>query len=265
MPLIIVESPTKARTFNRILKIAKKDDYYVFATMGHVRDLPGNEMAIDFKNHFKPSYQIIEKKKKVVGDLKELGKKYKEIILATDPDREGEAIGYHAAYILGLIKEKWPTFSLKNELGLKRIVSHEITPRALNEALEKPEHLRLSLVAAQQARRILDRMVGYELSPLLWKKMGKNWLSAGRVQTVALRLIVEREKEINSFKVEDFYQIYGQFSKQHDVIPESEETNTLQTIPESELNSAVTPRQLVSSVPRMTNNLIKAKLISKDR
>src|SRR3989338_4335428 len=211
MALIIVESPTKARTFNRILKIAKKDDYYVFATMGHVRDLPGNEMAIDFKNHFKPSYQIIEKKKKVVGDLKELGKKYKEIILATDPDREGEAIGYHAAYILGLIKEKWPTFSLKNELGLKRIVFHEITPRALNEALEKPEHLRLSLVAAQQARRILDRMVGYELSPLLWKKMGKNWLSAGRVQSVALRIIVEREKEIRKFKVENYFQIFGKF------------------------------------------------------
>src|SRR3990172_11659489 len=114
MALIIVESPTKARTFNRILKIAKKDDYYVFATMGHVRDLPGNEMAIDFKNKFKPSYQIIDKKKKIVSELKQLGRKYKEIILATDPDREGESIAYHAAYLLGLIKEEWPNAAIKN-------------------------------------------------------------------------------------------------------------------------------------------------------
>src|SRR3990167_8651293 len=208
MPLIIVESPTKARTFNRILKIANKDDYYVFATMGHIRDLPGNEMAIDFKNKFKPSYQIIEKKKKVVTELKKLGKENKEIILATDPDREGESIAYHAAYLTGHIKEKWPNAEIiKNglNLNLQRIIFHEITPRALKEALEKPEKLRLDLVYAQQARRILDRIVGYELSPLLWKKIGKNWLSAGRVQTIVLRIIVEREKEIRSFKTTDYY------------------------------------------------------------
>src|SRR3989344_3656665 len=211
MPLIIVESPTKARTFNRILKIANKDDYYVFSTMGHIRDLPGNEMAIDFKNKFKPSYQIIAKKKKVVTELKKLGKENKEIILATDPDREGESIAYHAAFLLGLIKENWPESSVKDGKNLKRIVFHEITARALSEALEKPETLRLNLVNAQQARRILDRVVGYELSPLLWKKMGKNWLSAGRVQSVALRIIVEREKEIRKFKVENYFQIFGKF------------------------------------------------------
>lgn len=221
MPLIIVESPTKARTFNRILKIAKKDDYYVYATMGHIRDLPSSAMAVDYNNQFKPTYEIIEKKKKVVSELKKLAKDNRDIILATDPDREGESIAYHAAYVLGLIKEKWPSAEIKDGVDLKRIVFHEITPRALTEALEKPEQLRFHLVAAQQARRILDRVVGYELSPLLWKKMGKNWLSAGRVQTVALRIIVEREKEIRKFNVEPYFQIYGNFltSSLNDAVP----------------------------------------------
>ncbi len=212
MALIIVESPTKARTFNRILKIAKKNDYFVFATMGHIRDLPKNRIAIDYKNEFRPTYEIIQTKRKVVSVLKKLAKDNKEIILATDPDREGESIGYHAAYLLGFINEKWPTAMIKkNGSHLRRIVFHEITPRALEEALKHPEDLRLSLVSAQQSRRILDRIVGYELSPLLWKKMGKNWLSAGRVQTVALRLIVEREKEIRKFTQEDYFQIYALF------------------------------------------------------
>ncbi|MBI4004666.1 type I DNA topoisomerase [Candidatus Roizmanbacteria bacterium] len=208
MILIIVESPTKARTFNRILG---GKDYYVFATMGHIRDLPSNTISIDYSHEFKPTYQIIKTKQKVVNQLKDLGKKNSEIILATDPDREGESIAYHAAYVLGFIKEAWPDFSLDKKKPLKRIVFHEITQHALNEALEHPEELRLNLVKAQQARRILDRIVGYELSPLLWKKLGKNWLSAGRVQTVALRLIVEREKEIRKFIIEDYYQIYGSF------------------------------------------------------
>lgn len=210
MALIIVESPTKARTFNRILK-AKGEDFYVFATMGHIRDLPSSSTSIDYKHEFKPDYEIIKNKQKVVAGLKELAKKNKEIIFATDPDREGESISYHAAYILGLIDEKWPNIQIKKGKDLKRIVFHEITPRALEEALQHPEEIRLNLVKAQQARRILDRIVGYELSPLLWKKMGKNWLSAGRVQTVALRLIVEREKEILNFKTVDYYQISGEF------------------------------------------------------
>lgn len=207
MSLIIVESPTKARTFNRILR---GRDFFVFATMGHIRDLPTNKMAIDFKHDFKPDYKIIKGKQKIVDQLKKLSSQNKEIILATDPDREGESISYHAAYILGFINEKWPDFSYKDG-NLKRIVFHEITSAALDEALSNPQSLRMDLIKAQQARRILDRIVGYELSPLLWKKIGKNWLSAGRVQTVALRLIVEREKEIKKFKQEEYYQIYGFF------------------------------------------------------
>ncbi len=206
--LIIVESPTKARTFNRILKGA---DYYVYATMGHIRDLPSSKIAIDYEHDFKPDYKIIKTKDKVVKELKQLAKKYKEVILATDPDREGESISYHVAYLLGHIDENWPDMSFKGNDGLKRIIFHEITPAALEEALAHPQTLRFDLIKAQAARRILDRIVGYELSPLLWKKMGKNWLSAGRVQTVALRLIVEREKEIKKFKLEDYFQIFGLF------------------------------------------------------
>ncbi|OGK62392.1 DNA topoisomerase I [Candidatus Roizmanbacteria bacterium RIFOXYB2_FULL_38_10] len=209
MALIIVESPTKARTFNRILK---GKEHYVFATLGHIRDLPPQEIAINYQNQFEPMYQEILKKKKVIDQLLELAKKNDEIILATDLDREGESIAYHVAYILGFIKETWPDFSIQdNTHRLSRIVFHEITPKALEEALKDRHELRIKLVEAQQARRILDRMVGYELSPLLWKKTGKNWLSAGRVQTVALRLIVEREKERRAFKVEEYFQIYGLF------------------------------------------------------
>jgi len=213
MALIIVESPTKARTFNRIVKLAKLD-HFVFATFGHIRDLPKNELAIDYEKNFKPKYQIISSKTKVVSSLKKIAQDNNEIILATDLDREGEAIAYHIAYILGFINEHWPDFILKsNEKKLSRIVFHEITPKALIEALKNPLSLRFSLVKAQNARRILDRIVGYEISPLLWKKSGKKWLSAGRVQTVALRLIVEREKEIEAFKKEKYWQIYGFFEQ----------------------------------------------------
>lgn len=233
MPLIIVESPTKARTFNRILKgkaepkatetkgakakAAPKakpgpNDYYVFATLGHIRDLPGDKMSIDFEHNFKPEYKVMEKKQKVITQLQELAKDYDEIIFATDQDREGESISYHAAYLLGLMDENWPEISAKKGVGtVKRIVFHEITQKALEEALANPGEIRLDLVKAQQARRILDRIVGYELSPLLWKKLGKNWLSAGRVQTVALRFVVEREKEIRDFSKEPYYQISGLF------------------------------------------------------
>lgn len=208
MALIVVESPTKARTFNRILGEQK---YFVFATMGHIRDLPGNKLSIDYTKNFKPNYTIIKKKENVVSELKKLAEKNNEIIFATDPDREGESIAYHVAYVLGLAKEKWPEISLDPKIKLKRIIFHEITETALREALKNPQSIRLDLVKAQQARRILDRIVGYELSPLLWKKIGKNWLSAGRVQTVALRLIVEREKEIAAFKVATYFQIYADF------------------------------------------------------
>lgn len=243
MTLIIVESPTKARTFNRILAMSKesKDKYFVFATMGHFRDLPHQRIAIDYSHDFKPDYEIMKNKGKIVAQLKKLASENKEIILATDLDREGESIAYHAAFIFGLVDEKWPDISFHEKKQIKRIVFHEITAHALTEALEHPETLRLNLVKAQQARRILDRIVGYELSPLLWKKMGKNWLSAGRVQTVALRLIVEREKEITAFKKEPYCQIYSKFQ-----IPNSNfQTNSKIQNPNIE-------------------NEIKAKLIQRD-
>src|SRR3989344_3805157 len=240
MKLIIVESPTKARTFNRILKANNNPDYQVFATLGHIRDLPSKSISINFSNNFKPNYEVIVKKKKVVAELKRLGKKSRQVILATDPDREGESIAYHAAYFLDLIKEDWPKASLKNGKKMQRIVFHEITPKALFDALKKPESLRLNLVEAQQSRRILDRIVGYELSPLLWKKIGKNWLSAGRVQAVVLRLIVEREKEIRDFKLEPYYQLTGFFKKR--IIADK----TLQSAPEAR------------------ETVVKAKLVSKD-
>jgi len=214
MALIVVESPTKARTFNRILKMEKKDgDYFVIATLGHIRDLPGREMAIDFKDHFRPQYEYIEKRKKVIDQLIALSKEHEEIILATDLDREGESISYHVAYILGLVKENWPDIKLADvSKKIKRIVFHEITASALKEALANPSELRINLVKAQQARRILDRIVGYDLSPLLWKKTGKNWLSAGRVQTVGVRLVVEREKERVAFTQAPYMLLTGQFT-----------------------------------------------------
>jgi DNA topoisomerase I len=212
MTLIIVESPTKARTFNRILKTENKTDYFVFATLGHFRDLPSASMSIDLEHDLKPEYEIMGAKQKMVTELKRLASEHDEIILATDADREGESISYHAAYILGFIEEKWPEINVKKgKKTLKRIVFHEITSKALNEALEHNDELRLNLVKAQQARRVLDRIVGYELSPLLWKKLSKNWLSAGRVQTVALRLVVEREKEVLAFNLEKFSVLGGTF------------------------------------------------------
>ena len=205
--VIIVESPTKARTFNRILK--DNGEYEVVASVGHFRDMPSDSLHIHYDDNFRPDYTISAGKEKIVKKLIEVGKNADEIILATDEDREGESISYHIAYVMGFVKENWPEFTLTKKL--KRIVFHEITPKALLEALANPQELRTSLVKAQQARRVLDRIVGYEISPLLWKKLGKNWLSAGRVQTVGLRLIVEREKEIKNFLIENYYQIDGNF------------------------------------------------------
>jgi len=207
MPIIVVESPTKAKTFSRILK---NKNYYIVSTLGHVRDLPENKVAIDYNNNFYPQYQIIKNKKKIIEKIKKLFEKEKELYLATDPDREGEAISYHLAYLLGFVEESWPDFKIKNH-QLKRIVFHEITPSAINEAITSPQKIRENLVKAQIARRLLDRIVGYEISPILWKKTGKKWLSAGRVQTVALRLIIEREKEIERFVKEKYYQIEAEF------------------------------------------------------
>lgn len=210
MTLIVVESPTKARTFNRILK-EKGGEYEVFATVGHFRDIPSDALHINYGRDFQPDYTIKSEKQKVVDRLTELASKHGyDVILATDEDREGESIAYHIAQVLGYIRERWPDFDFVRDV--KRIVFHEITSKALMEALDHPTALRSDLVKAQQARRILDRIVGYEVSPLLWKKLGKNWLSAGRVQSVGLRLIVEREREIQTFTKEQYYQIYAVFT-----------------------------------------------------
>ncbi len=215
MNLIIVESPTKANTFNKYLKDTK---YQVEATMGHVRDLPENKIAVDIDHNFKPDYILNKKKQSIIERIKSLAQKAHTVILATDADREGEAISYHIACLLGQIKENWPKSSIIKNSNIKRIVFHEITEEALKEAFNHPQTINLNLVNSQQTRRLLDRLVGYKLSPLLWKKIGKRWLSAGRVQTVALRFIVEREKEILQFKSESFYRVVGTFSNNQDLI-----------------------------------------------
>ncbi|KXK08172.1 MAG: DNA topoisomerase 1 [Microgenomates bacterium OLB22] len=208
MQLILVESPTKAKTFSKIVP----KGITVEATIGHIRDLPLKKFGVDLEKDFAPQYEILPKQKETVDRIKKIAAKASTIILATDPDREGEAISYHVAYILDAITEKWPHSKLKKtSKTIQRITFHEITKEALEHALQHPGKINVDLVNAQQARRILDRLVGYKLSPLLWNKMGKRWLSAGRVQTVALRFIVEREKEIQKFKQEEFFKIKGNF------------------------------------------------------
>lgn len=203
--LVIVESPTKAKTISRFLK----NDYNVEASMGHVRDLPKTKMGVDIEHDFQPEYVIPPKAKKVIASLKKLAQTAPEIILATDEDREGEAIAWHLIQALGLESSKLKTQNSK----LKRIAFHEITKSAIEEALKNPRELDLHLVDAQQARRVLDRLVGYELSPFLWKKV-KRGLSAGRVQSVAVRLIVEREREIEKFKKQEYWSVVGTFEQE---------------------------------------------------
>lgn len=194
--LVIVESPTKAKTVSKFLG----KNFIVKSSFGHVRDLPKTKMGIDIEHNFEPQYVVSRDKSKTVKELKEAAKKTDEILFATDEDREGEAISWHLAYILGIDEDK-----------AKRITFHEITKTAIDHALKNPRSLDLKLVDAQQARRILDRLVGYELSPFLWRKVAKG-LSAGRVQSVAVRLIVEREREILAFKTEEYWSIEGKFT-----------------------------------------------------
>ncbi len=195
--LVIVESPTKAKTITRFLG----KGFSVASSFGHIRDLPKSNMGLDIEGKtFAPKYVVPKEKSETVKKLKALAKKSKDIIFATDEDREGEAISWHLAELLDVPKDK-----------ARRMVFHEITKRAIEEALAHPRPIDQKLVDAQQARRILDRLVGYELSPLLWKKVAKG-LSAGRVQSVALRLIVEREREIKNFKPEEYWTLDGQFA-----------------------------------------------------
>lgn len=202
MNLIIVESPTKAKT---ILKFLGKG-YKVESSFGHVRDLPKSELGIDVDNDFQPRYVIPTKARKTVSKLKAEVKKSDKIVLATDEDREGEAIAWHLTQALGLNEVK--------NIEISRIVFHEITKNAIDNALEKPREINKNLVDAQQARRALDRIVGYKLSPFLWKKIARR-LSAGRVQSVAVRLIVEREEEIRKFKPEEYHSITAQLETQN--------------------------------------------------
>ena len=196
--LLIVESPAKAKTIEKILG----SDFEVKSCYGHIRDLEKDDMGIDIKNNFKPRYIVPEEKRKVVNDLKQLAKKSTEVWLATDEDREGEAISWHLCEVLGLDPEK-----------TKRIVFHEITKPAIQKAVKNPRTVNMNLVNAQQARRVLDRIVGFELSPVLWRKMSmKNNLSAGRVQSVAVRLIAEREREINAFNAQSAFRVEAQFT-----------------------------------------------------
>ena len=183
--LVIVESPAKAKTIEKFLG----KDFKVMSSYGHIRDLKKRELSIDTDN-LHPTYEIPEEKKKLVAELKSNAKKADKIWLASDEDREGEAISWHLCEVLGLDEQK-----------TNRIVFHEITKPAILAAIENPRHIDMNLVNAQQARRVLDRLVGFMLSPVLWRKV-KPALSAGRVQSVAVRLIVEREREIQSFKSE---------------------------------------------------------------
>ena len=193
--LIIVESPAKARTISKFLS----NDFVVTASMGHVRDLPSSKLGFDPENGFVPQYEVSKDKKKTIADLKKQINKNTEVFLATDEDREGEAISWHLLEALNL-----------NKRPVKRIVFHEITKTAIINALEHPREIDQQLVDAQQARRILDRAVGYELSPLLWKKI-KPGLSAGRVQSVAVRILVDREREIRKFIPEEYWKIRADF------------------------------------------------------
>ncbi|HET7733961.1 MAG TPA: DNA topoisomerase, partial [Paludibacter sp.] len=189
--LVIVESPAKAKTIEKFLG----KDYHVMSSFGHIRDLAEKGLGIDFENNYKPDYVVSSDKKKLVSELKKATKESETIWLASDEDREGEAIAWHLYEELKLKKE-----------NTRRIVFHEITKDAILHAIENPRDIDVNLVDAQQARRVLDRIVGFELSPILWRKVRPS-LSAGRVQSVAVRLIVEREREINQFTAEANYRV----------------------------------------------------------
>ncbi|MQF69192.1 type I DNA topoisomerase [SAR202 cluster bacterium AD-804-J14_MRT_500m] len=203
--LVVVESPAKARTISRILG----SDYTIAASKGHVRDLPKGKLGIDVDQDFAPSYSVMRTKSSVVKELKALGKNADAIYLATDPDREGEAISWHLVNATGWDKEA---------KQLRRVVFHEITEPAIKEAFEHARDLDQDLINAQQARRILDRLVGYQLSPLLWKKVQRG-LSAGRVQSVALRLVVEREREVEAFIPREHWSIEATLAKEDLTFP----------------------------------------------
>jgi len=216
--LVIVESPAKAKTIEKFLG----KDFTVKSSFGHIRDLPGKNISVDIENDFAPDYVIPDDKKKIVAELRKLAKEAETVWLASDEDREGEAISWHLLEALNLKEEK-----------TKRIVFHEITKSAITKAVENPRKINKDLVDAQQARRVLDRLVGYELSPVLWKKI-KPSLSAGRVQSVAVRLIVERENEILDFKYTSAYKVVANFVVSNNAILKAELPQRFKTKAEAE-------------------------------
>lgn len=216
--LVIVESPAKAKTIEKYLG----KDYKVVSSMGHVRDLPKDNTAIDIKNDFKPKYEVTEDKKETVKKLKNLANKVETVWLATDADREGEAISWHLLTALNLDESK-----------TKRIVFREITKKAILEAIKNPRSIDIDLVNAQQARRILDRLVGFELSPVLWKKISTG-LSAGRVQSAAVRLVVERQREIENFQITSSYKIIGEFDFGNGILLKAHRPTNFKTLEEAE-------------------------------
>src|SRR5215510_6250324 len=189
--LVIVESPAKAKTINKYLG----RDYKVIASMGHVRDLPKSKLGVEVDDKFEPEYVVIPARAKVIKELKDAAEGVSDIYVATDPDREGEAIGWHLAEELGAPKKK-----------VHRLMFNEITKKAILEAIKHPGDIDMKMVDAQQARRVLDRLVGYKISPILWDKVRRG-LSAGRVQSVALKLICDREREIEAFVPEEFWHV----------------------------------------------------------
>src|SRR5919202_2662660 len=194
--LVVVESPAKAKTINKYLG----RDYKVVASMGHIRDLPKSKLGVDVENDFAEEYESIATRKKVIKELKDAAKDASDIYVATDPDREGEAIGWHLAQELGGRRKK-----------IHRLTFNEITKRAVQDALNHPRSIDEKMVAAQRARRVLDRLVGYKISPLLWDKVRRG-LSAGRVQSVALKLVCDREHEIEKFVPEEYWHLFARLS-----------------------------------------------------
>ncbi len=190
-PLVVVESPTKVRTLKKYLG----GDYNVAATVGHIKDLPNKEMGIDIEKGFKPIYKTIPGKQKVIKSLKQAAGDAQDVFLAPDPDREGEAIAWHTAEVLK-----------KKNRKFYRVLFHELTKDAIEKAMASPDDLHTQKYEAQQTRRMLDRLVGYQISPLLWRKV-KGGLSAGRVQSVALRIICERERAIQAFEPQEYWSI----------------------------------------------------------
>ena len=235
MKLLIVESPSKAKTIEKYLG----GEYTVRASVGHIRDLPkSNKKAVDIENGFVPTYEISKGKEKVISEIKSLGKKATEIILATDPDREGEAIAWHVKEACGL----------KNS---KRAVFYEITKEAIIEALKHPREIDMNLKEAQEARRVLDRLVGYDLSGIIWKKV-RYGLSAGRVQSPALRIIMEREREIRAFIPVKYFNIAAEL----ETVGKLKESKKYKLVFDCELEPGINPELKEAEAKDLTQKII---------